>query len=157
MKKYRTGMTRRVRNAVEKLDNTEGFSRSDLYHHIDHIKPLNLLEERSFYRTFRELYKRGELKRIGYAKYRFVKGLTPKAQVRQRIYRAMYVRRSFCAKDIRLLTDAESSYILAIIRKLKNDGQLEYTGISEKRKYFRVRQADEFYLNFVKDESNATD
>jgi len=144
-----TGMVDRVRAAAKELDRQEGFSKSDLYHHIDGVKPLNSLGERSFNRTWRELRKRGELKRIGYARYRFIAELTPRADIRQKVYRAIYIKGAFCAKDIVLLTDAEHSYILAIIGKLKKAGYLEYTGMSEKSKFFRVCNLNKFYLELV--------
>lgn len=153
--KQRTGITQKVRDAAKEMtDKGSHFSVRDLVWHMD---TSSAREDRSVRRAFVDLRKRGEIKRIGYAKYRFVKDLTPKANVRQRIYRAMHVKGAFCARDIKILTDADKSYIMAIIRKLKNAGHLEYTGRSKAGNHYRVRQADEFYLNFVKNESNATD
>lgn len=144
-----TGMVDRVRAAAKELDRPEGFSRMDLYHHIDGAQPFNSLGERSLFRTWGDLRRRGEFKRIGRARYRYI-DRAPRADIRQKVYRAIYVKGAFCAMDIILLTDAEHSYILAIIGRLKKAGHLAYTGMSEKRKFFRVRNLNKFYLEFVR-------
>jgi len=148
-KPYQTGMAGRVRSAAKKLDCPEGFSRSDVYHYIDNIKPLSSAEEKTFSRTWEDFRKRGEIKRFGHAKYRYVKGLAPKPDVRRKIFRAMYVRRAFTTAQIRMLTDADSSYIQALTRKLVKAEHLEDTGRKGREKVFRVRHADKFYVDIV--------
>lgn len=61
----------------------------------------------------------------------------------------MHVKGAFCAADIRRLTDADQSYISAVIRRLVEAGDLELTGKKGKFKFFRVKQANDFYLKFV--------
>ena len=146
-KKYRTGMADRVRAAAKSLDCPEGFSRKDVMYEVD---PHAGQEERSLENAFHDLRKRGEIRRIGYAKYRVATDLAPRAGVRQKIYRAMHIKGAFCAKDIRVLTDADPSYILMVIRKLRQSGHLERTGGSTRGNIFRVKQRDKFYLEFVK-------
>jgi len=142
-------MTDRVRAAAKALSRPEGFSRKRLFHYMDGTDPFTSAEERSFYKTWEELRKRGEIVRIEYAKYRFVDGLAPKANMRLRIFRAMYVRRAFTTAQIKKLTDADSSYIQALIRKLVKARHLEYTGRNGREKVFRVRHADKFYVDIV--------
>ena len=140
-------MADRVRAAAKSLDCPEGFSRKDVMYEVD---PHAGQEERSLENAFHDLRKRGEIRRIGYAKYRVATDLAPRAGVRQKIYRAMHIRGAFCCKDIQVLTDADPSYILAIIRKLRKSGHLELTGETIRGKVYRVKQKDEFYLEFVK-------
>ena len=154
-KPYRTGMARRVREGAKALDCPDGFSRMDLYHHIDDIKPFSLQEEKSFMGTFKELFRRGEFKRIRYGRYRYEQEFVPQANVRQRIYRAMHVKGAFCANDIKILTDADRSYIQVTIRRLKKAGHLDLTGRSSRGNIFRVKHPEKFYLEMVHDKAKS--
>ena len=156
MKKPRCkGMTNLAREAAKELDNPEGFSRGDLYDHIEKTKHLNDAEEQSLYKTIFDLHKRGEFERIGYGRYRYVKGFAPVADVRQKILRAMHVKGAFCATDIKILTDADKSYILVIIRRLKKAGYLDLTGKSPRGNIFRVKHPEKFYLEMVHGETKS--
>lgn len=144
------GITSLAREAAKALDNPEGFSRRELYDQIEKTQHLNDAEERGLYRTIHELHKRGEFKRIEHGRYRYVKGLAPVADIRQKILRAIYVKGAFCTNDIKILTDADRSYILVTIRRLIKAGHLDLTGRSIRGNIFRVKHPEKFYLEFVK-------
>lgn len=145
MKPYRTGTIQRVRAAARKLGT---FSPTDIVYELD----VELPREKSVRNTVRSLYERGEIERISKGVYRYVDGKAPVPHVRKRIFRAMYVRRKFCAKDIKILTDADKSYIQALIRRLVKRGILERIGESAEGKVVvRILHADQFYLEFVKE------
>lgn len=152
---YRTGMADRIRAAVKKLDSMDGFSRGELFDHVEKDKPLSLQEERSFKNTFKDLFKRGEIRRISVGRFRYADEFIPRANVCQRIYRAMHVKGAFCTKDIQILTDADRSYINVIIRKLAKGGHLELTGKTPRGSIFRVKHPNQFYLEFVHDGQTA--
>ena len=140
-------MTDRVRAACKALDAKGTFSCKDVVYHID---PADSRGELNVRRAFQDICDRGELVRIGRAKYRHIEGRAPTADVRQRIYRAMHVKGVFCAADIVKLTEADQSYVSAVIRRLARTGDLELTGRTGKTNRFRVRHADKFYLEHVK-------
>lgn len=140
-------MTDRIRAAAKHLGT---FSRRDLYHYIDDQDPVDAPGERSFRRAWQGLRRRRELVRIEREKYGLDSDRAPAADVRRRIYRAMHVKGVFCAADIVKLTEADQSYVSAVIRRLARTGDLELTGRTGKTNRFRVRHADKFYLEHVK-------
>lgn len=148
-KPFRIGMANRVRSAAKTL---EVFSKNDLFCHIDQATPLSLKEEKSFRNTWDDLKKRKEIiKGMGLdGTYYYNQGKKPQYDVLEKIYRAMHVKRAFCAMDIGMLTDADQSYISAVIRKLSSKGWLMLIGKNEKHKIFRIVNLDLFYMEFVK-------
>jgi len=146
-KTIRTGMTDRVRAACKALDANGPFSRRDVVWHVD---PNDGREELSARRAFQGIYGRGELIRLGRGKYRHIDGRAPTADVKCKIYRAMHIKGAFCAADIKKLTDADKSYISAVIRKLAKVGDLELIGKSGKDKIYQVKWTNRFYLEYVK-------
>jgi len=143
-------MTDRIRRAARTLSDRKWFSKKELF---DAVETRSRLEDRSFLRSWRDIYLRGEIVRLGEAKYRYVPENSPRSDVRNRIYRAMHVKGVFCGKDIQKLTEADHSYIMATIRKLVKAGHLEFTGKNNQHKIFRVRNSHTFYLKFVREKS----
>jgi len=149
-KNYRTGMADRVRAAAGTLSHRKWFSIKEL---LDAVKTRSRKEDTSFMRCWRDMYVRGEFVRLGQAKYRYVSENTPRSHVRNRICRAMHVKGVFCAADIVKLSGGELSYVHATIRRMVNAGDLEFTGCRRKVKYFRVRNSEKFYLEFIREGS----
>ncbi len=150
-KPYRTGVTNQLRAVLKELDCPKGFARRDAYWAMDAKRQL---EDRSFYRTWGELRKRGEIKRIGRAQYRYVENKKPISNIRNRVHRAIHVKGTFTARDIRMLAEAELSYVYAIIRRLEKAEYIECTGKARKdglqpEKFYRVRHQDRFYQEVV--------
>lgn len=149
-KSIRTGMTDRVRAACRKLSssyNSGYFSRRDVYYEVD---PEPGQEYRSFERTWQDLIDRGEIAKQFDRFYIYNPEAAPTFDVRKKIFRAMHIKGAFCAADIKKLTDADQSYISAVIRKMVKAGDLELTGKKGKFKFFRVKNSKEFYLEKVK-------
>lgn len=144
MRKYRMGTTQEVRAAAKQLGT---FTPTDVVYFID---PEERYREKMIRNTVQELFKRGEIERIEPGRYRYVQDLAPQPTVRKRILRAIHAQGKFCQKDIRKLSDAEASYILVVIRKLKKAGYLELIGKCSDGNVFRVRHADRFYQDLVK-------
>jgi hypothetical protein len=144
-------MADRVRAACRKLGQHGWINRRQVYFEVDTDTDA---EDRSFAGTWQDLIDRGELTRAMESKkapwYLYRDAAAPRFDVRAKIYRAMHIKGAFCAADIKKLTDADQSYISVVIRKLVKAGDLELTGKVDKTKMFRVRQANDFYLKFVK-------
>ena len=146
-KPYHTGLTKSIRDAAKNLGEQSYFSKRDVFYHVDDCNPVNFC---SFHRCWYDLRKRGEIVRIGSEKYQYINQLKPTADVRNKIIRAMHIKGAFCSKDIFLLTDADISYILAIIRKLVNRGYLEFTGKTDRGNIFRVKHNVKFYQELMR-------
>lgn len=147
MKKNKTGRTARVRAAAKKL---KTFTPLDLVYSVaDTFKENNKIRC-----AMHGLYMRGELKRTAPGRYEYVEGGEPVAGVRQRILRAIHVKGLFRIKDIKILTDAEVSYICALVRRLVKADHIEHIGTCQKEKSYRVKNADQFYLIYIKENRN---
>jgi predicted transcriptional regulator len=107
MKKSKT-RTARVRVAAQKL---KTFTSLELADEITDAR-------KTIYVTIQELFKRGELKRIAPGRYEYVEGKQPVAEAEQRILRAIWIRGLFRIKNIKILADAEVSYIRRLVRRL---------------------------------------
>lgn len=140
MKKNKT-RTARVRAAAQKL---KTFTPLDLTDELDtdSLKMIRI--------TIRELFKRGEFRRIAPGRYEYVEGKQPIAAVEQRILRAIYIRGLFRIKNIKILADAEDSYIRKLVRRLISAGHIEHVGNFHKEKQFRVKNTDQFYLIYIR-------
>lgn len=146
-KPYRTGMAARVRAAASKIKGA--FFREDIVIHLD----LWAREMKTFDTCWLDMQRRGELIKHGNIKfeyYTYNPAVAPKADVKNRIMRAMHVKGAFSAADIVKLTEADRSYIYATIRRMVKAGELEFTGFHEQVKRFRVRNSEKFYLERVK-------
>jgi predicted transcriptional regulator of viral defense system len=137
MKKSKT-RTARVRAAAQRL---KTFTVLDLVD-IDSLKMVRI--------TIRELFKRGELKRIAPGRYEYVDGKQPVAEVEQRILRAIWIRGLFRVKNIKILADAEANYIRRLVRRLISAGHVEHIGNFHKEKQYRVKNRDQFYLIYIR-------
>lgn len=77
--------------------------------------------------------------------------------VRDRILRAMYVKRLFTARDIIILSDAEKSYVNAMIRELVAAGEIvaagKVPGKLQRVRAYRARNPREFFLKYVRGET----
>jgi len=139
-----TGMVYRIRRAAANA--IAPFCRADIFDRAEIL----VKDRPGFNRSWNDLRKTGELKKLGYQKYRYDPRLLPTADVKKRIYRAMHVKGAFSASDISKLTEAHISYAQSTIRKLTKAGDLEFTGSRAHFKYFRVRNSEKFYLERVK-------
>ncbi len=149
-KNYHTGMINRVRAACRALDKKGSMTRQDIYFKVDPEDS----EKKSFSRMWQDLIDRGELictdTEANSRCYRYNPSALPKADVREKIYRAMHAKLAFCARDIHRLTDADSNYILVLIRNLVKHGHLEFTGKTAKGNIFRVKNNNKFYQELVR-------
>lgn len=143
------GITERVRKAARKL---KAFSVSDLAHvDYDIFISKNQVEKIIF-----KMRESGEVERLSLGCYRYNFGKRIRShEVRDRIYRAMHVKGSFSAREIAVLSDADISYIMELIRKLLKDEVLEKAGTGRSPKgreerRLRVKHRDGFYRKFVK-------
>lgn len=139
-----TGMVYRIRRAAANA--IAPFCRADIFDRAEIL----VKDRPGFNRSWNDLRKTGELKKLGYQKYRYDPRLLPTADVKKRIYRAMHVKGAFSASDISKLTEAHISYAQSTIRKLTKAGWLELTGKKGRVKFYRVRNANTFYTNFVR-------
>jgi len=143
MRKYQLGTTGQVRAAAKKL---KTFTPTDIVYAVD---PAEKYRAKSIRNIVTELCLRGEFKRIAPGKYEYVEDRSPTADVREKVMRAMHVKGIFNIKGIRQITDADATYIGVLIRKLVKAGDLEFVGKTNRCKYYRVRNADAFYLDRV--------
>lgn len=121
----------------------------DLFNVFSHEK-----KARSIRNTVWDMRKRGEIVHVSVGSYRLITAQSPRAGVRCKIYRAMSARKVFSASDIKILSDADSSYILSVARRLVKAGHLAKTGGRKNLKgypenMFRVVHPDKFYIEFV--------
>ncbi len=73
--------------------------------------------------------------------------------VREKVFRAMHVKGLFSVRDVTVLSDAEHSYVCALVRKLIESGDIEAAGRApgprRPEAAYRVRNRDEFFLRYV--------
>lgn len=141
-----TGMRDRVRAAARALSGEPWFSRMEVFNRAEIFLP----EFASFKNAWMCLRRRGELVKMGREKYYYNPEKAARPDVKNRIFRAMHVKGAFCASDIAKLSEADLSYAHMAIRELVSTGWLEFTGKKGKFKFFRVRNSERFYLEFVK-------
>ena len=126
----------------------EGFSRRELFQAVN---TRNRAEDMAFKEAWLELLRRGELVKLGLEKYRYDPEKAARAHVRIRVFRAMHVKGAFCAADIAKLSEADISYVQALIRKMVAAEWLEFTGKQRQVKFYRVRNSERFYLEKVRE------
>jgi len=143
-KPYRTGMAARVRAVVGQIRGS--FSREEIIDSLD----LWSREMNTFKTAMLDMVQRGELTKTGDDNYVYNPAAAPKTDVKNRICRAMHVKGAFCAADIKKLTEADLSYVHAVIRRMVKTGELEFTGYYDRVKRFRVRNGDKFYQKFIR-------
>ena len=149
MKKYKTGRIKRVRAAAEKLGH---FTSQDLIFEID---PDEHAEEEKIRSTLYNLRDRGEIRRAETGQWEFVQNLERAPDVRKSVARAMHIKGIFTIKDIKFLTDADDKYIGALIRRAIKTGHVERIGKKDRFHQYRVRNADRFYLSYIKEDGFA--
>ena len=106
--------------------------------------------------VLQDMLRRGEIKRTGYGRYRFL-GFSPRwsnrAAIKPRVHRAMHVKKSFTANDLARLSDATVNFVRKEMRKLVATGDLERVCIKQNNRFsrewvYRVRHPDRFYIKF---------
>lgn len=143
--------TQQVREAAQTF---EQFTAPDL------LDPLGLRSYADLKRirpVIRELRKTGEIKSVkrGVYVYAGTGKEGRKAEVLNRIYRAIHVSGIFSPQRIVMLTDADVSYVRSVLRKLVSSGDLRKRG-RERNLYgqtetiFSVAHRDNFFLEYVK-------
>ena len=132
---------------MKALNEQKGFSRRELFQAVN---TRNRAEDMAFKEAWLELLRRGELVKIEFGEYRYDPEKAARADVKIRIFRAMHVKGAFCAADIAKLSEADISYIHTVIRQMVRDEWLEFTGKRGLVRFFRVRNSERFYLEFVK-------
>ena len=154
---YRKGYAAAVR---EFAAIRETFSMSDLYDYFDGISqgPTH----RTVVNTLWDMRRRGEIVREGLGQYRLVAERSPQLQptVRIKIYRAMYSKGIFSAREIRMLSAADMSYAMRVIRRLVAAGDLEPAGKKKNPRgrlehLFRTGNRDRFYRIYIKEMPDA--
>ena len=148
----KTGMAQRIREAAKRLGT---FSVREL---ADEVGVQSYREVAKVRDTLRDFRRRGEVIHVARGCWKYCgKEHTGKGKgVRERVYRAMYTRRTFAARDLVVLTDADESYIRALIRRLLKTGHVRKTGdrplngTRRKEAVFGLVDPDQFYLEFVK-------
>jgi len=151
MRKYRKGLTAKVRAAAREL---QEFTVDDL---VDRLFIQTCAGAKRVQDAICELRKTGEVANVDRGRYRYaVKEPRGRSrEVESRIYRAMHVKGSFAPREVAVLADADTSYVRAIVRRLVTAGDLEKTGTEAtpkgwKENRFRVRHRDEFFLARLK-------
>ncbi|WP_028320398.1 hypothetical protein [Desulfatiglans anilini] len=147
----KAGITDRVRAAAKKLGK---FRAADIGTALAVKEYGELKQIRS---AIRELRKAGEIECVEPGVYRCLK-IIEGSPVRRRIFRAMHVRGTFSVRDLVLLTDADSSYVRSVIRKLIQNGALRVAGdrpapSGARERTYQVGNRDRFFLDYVKEAS----
>ena len=137
-------MAARVRAAVRLMPGP--FSRDEIINSMD----LWSRELQTFNTSWLDMRRRGELLQTNDDQYRYNSTAAPQADVKNRMMRAMHVKGVFSAADIKKLTEADLSYVHAVIRRMVKAGELEFTGYYDRVKRFRVKNSEKFYLERVK-------
>ena len=94
-----------------------------------------------------EMHRTGEISSVdrGYYQYAAMGPMGRRNDVFRKICRAMHLKGSFSAKDVKKLTDADISYIRSVIRKFKKAETVRKVGQN-----FEIVNRDKFYLEHVK-------
>lgn len=105
-----------------------------------------------------DMFRRGELKRVGYGRYRYT-GKQPQIwkkvpALRRRICKAIHAKVTFTAREIVLLSGVGRSYVHKILRRLVAEGLVEPLGTKKgpkglPEKLYRLVQRDELYQKYV--------
>lgn len=151
MKRPKTGMAKKVREAARKLGE---FRTADL---ANEVSIASYTEMRKIHTAVRDLRRAGEIEAIERGRYRYVGSGDEgrKSPVAKRILRAMHVMGSFSAREIAMLSDADPSYVRTVIRQPEVVCHMELAGEGQTPKgrrelRYRVRHRDKFYLKHVK-------
>ena len=142
----RTGVTDRIRNTIRDM----GFFTARQV-----TQKLRDYNKESIYRTLSELLAAGEIDRLARGFYRTRSLRKRHTGVQHRVFRAMYVRGTFSAREIRRLTDTQLNYTQVLIRRMRIAGYVEETGKARAHDgrlemRFRIRDRDKFYLEVVR-------
>ena len=148
----RTGMAQRIREAAKRLHT---FSVRQL---ADEIGVRSYLENTKMRSTLRDFRRRGEIANIARGHWRYCgREHAGKGKgVRERVYRAMYTKRIFAARDLVMLTDVDGNYVRILIRGLMKAGHVRklggrpINGTRRQEAVFGLVDSDQFYLEFVK-------
>ncbi len=120
-------------------------------------RALNIANVTQVQHSFIELQKQGEIERVSYGRYRFIRGKLPILKPDNRkakIFRAMHIKGLFSASEITVLTEASRDFIYQVIEQLLKSDDLEGVGMRKNlngryEKTYRVRHRDEFYKYYV--------
>jgi len=145
----RTGMARMIREAAARLGT---FSVREL---ADAIGVQAYGDVRKVRTALQDFRRRGEILHPARGCWEYRGRSAARGKVRAKIYRAMHTSRIFSVKSITLLTDADCSYIRAVIRELIASGEIRVSGARHlssggKRPFYCIANPDDFYLSRVK-------
>ena len=149
---YHTGFANRIREAAKR------FGTFGVRQLADEIGVQSYAEVAKVRNALRDFRRRGEIIHIarGCWKYCGKEHAGRGKGVRERVYRAMYTKTVFSARDLVVLTDADESYIRALIRRLLKAGHVRKTGdrplngTRRREAVFGLTDPDQFYLEYVK-------
>ncbi len=105
-----------------------------------------------------DMLERGEIQRVGAARYRYVGvalGVRSTQEVRPRIYKAIQFRGAFSAREIAISAESSKSFVFKIIKGLLTDGHLEVVGkqrnpyTDQMEKVYRLRHPDNFHRRYI--------
>jgi hypothetical protein len=152
--KEKRGPAQTVREAARRLGT---FTTDDLYR----ADCDNYFRKPQITSALRDFCKSGEVRKVqgpgsGVEKavYEYVAERTWGFGVREKVYRAMHVKGLFTVRDIHVLSDAEHSYVCALVRRLIESADIEPAGRApgprRPEAAYRVRNRDDFFLKFVR-------
>jgi len=105
-----------------------------------------------------DMFRRGEIERVGYGRYRYVgkeiiRGRKTPA-LRRRICKAIHAKVTFTAREIVLLSGVGRSYVHKTLRRLVAEGLVEPLGTKKgpkgfPEKLYRLARRDELYQKYV--------
>lgn len=154
-----TGMAQRIREAAKRLGTFGVRELADEVGLPDGQAGVQTYREvRKVRNALRDFRRRGEIIHVARGVWRYC-GRDHEGRgkgVREKVYRAMYNKRTFSARDLVLLTDADESYIRVLVRKLVAAGVIRRTGgrpingTRRKEAVFALVDPDQFYLKYVK-------
>jgi hypothetical protein len=129
------------------------FSLMDIYFEMEKIY---WHERRPIKDVVKNMANNGELERIGHGRYRFIQAKPRISNIKERTYRAIFIKGIFETGDIVRLSDGNPSYCRRIIRRLVKAGDVEL--LTKKRipgggpaKIYRVRHKDVFHNKYIRD------
>jgi len=105
-----------------------------------------------------DMFRRGELVRVGYGRYRYTGKEVCRGrkapELRRRICKAIHAKVTFTAREIVLLSGVGRSYVHKTLRRLSREGLVENIGTKKgpkgfSEKLFRLVRRDELYQKYV--------
>lgn len=150
-REYQTGLAPKVREHIQSLGHLKYFRCSEVARALGEPTANRVRE------VFRDMIRRGEIRTVGPARYKYQHGHElnhRRRRVLSRIFRAMYAKGSFSAREIVVLSDAEKSTVHKRIRRLVATGYLvkgrwQKSPRGNMERLYQVRNPDTFFLKFI--------